>query len=202
MSEYCAVPEQSREIDRELATLEAELKRLEAEYNMYFAGRLPRPPWETRTRVEGMVKRLDRMHIANTGDRFRFSGLQARYAKFIDLWDRALRAREEGRAGPLTHLRKPPPPQPAAKKEKDRVVHVTTVSDPGKDADKIRELYDNLADARRAAGQESIPYHKFAELVRTQVDVLKKKGSAEVDFRIAVKDGQVAFSARGTKKKE
>ena len=30
---------------------------------MFFAGRLPRPPWETRSRVEAMVKRLDRMHI-------------------------------------------------------------------------------------------------------------------------------------------
>ena len=38
-------------------TLEAELKRLEAEYNMFFAGRLPRPPWETRGRVEALVKR-------------------------------------------------------------------------------------------------------------------------------------------------
>ena len=28
--------------------LEADLKQLEAEYNMFFAGRLPKPPWETR----------------------------------------------------------------------------------------------------------------------------------------------------------
>ena len=28
--------------------LEAEIRRLEAEYNMFFAGRLPRLPWETR----------------------------------------------------------------------------------------------------------------------------------------------------------
>ena len=44
---------------RELQSLEAELKRLEAEYNMFFAGRLPRPPWETRSRVDAIVKRLD-----------------------------------------------------------------------------------------------------------------------------------------------
>ena len=55
------VAEQPTEIDRELTVLEAELKRLEAEYNMFFAGRLPRPPWETRGRVDAMVKRLDRI---------------------------------------------------------------------------------------------------------------------------------------------
>ena len=76
----CAVPPPSNEIDRELLHLEAELKRLEAEYNMYFAGRLPRPPWETRKQVDNLVKRLDRAHISNYGDRFRFSTLQARYA--------------------------------------------------------------------------------------------------------------------------
>jgi hypothetical protein len=32
------------DFDKDLNRLEAELKRLEAEYNMFFAGRLPRPP--------------------------------------------------------------------------------------------------------------------------------------------------------------
>jgi hypothetical protein len=36
------VPDEKLDVDRELTTLEAELKRLEAEYNMFFAGRLPR----------------------------------------------------------------------------------------------------------------------------------------------------------------
>ena len=71
------------EIERELQILEVELRKLEGEYNMYFAGRLPRPPWETRSRVEGLVKKLDRSYIQNYGDRFRFSTLQSRFAAFI-----------------------------------------------------------------------------------------------------------------------
>jgi len=82
--------------------LEAALKQLEAEYNMYFAGRLPKPPWETRTRVAALVKQYDRAYIQNYGDRFRFATLQARYQAFVDLWDKGLKAREEGRAsGPF-----------------------------------------------------------------------------------------------------
>ena len=85
------------ELDRDLELLEAELKRLEAEYNMFFAGRLPRPPWETRGRVSAMVRRLDNIHIPNTGGRFRFNTIQSRFQTFSELWDRGLRAREEGR---------------------------------------------------------------------------------------------------------
>jgi hypothetical protein len=83
--------------DRDLKALEAELRRLEAEYTMYFAGRLPRPPLETRRRVAGLVRQLDRQRLSNYAERFRFSTLQSRFQTFSDLWDRGLRAKEEGR---------------------------------------------------------------------------------------------------------
>ena len=59
------------DIERDLTRLEGELKQLEAEYNMFFAGRLPKPPWDTRAKVDSTVKKLDRTHIQNTGIRFR-----------------------------------------------------------------------------------------------------------------------------------
>jgi hypothetical protein len=186
-----------REIDRELQTLEAELKRLEAEYNMFFAGRLPRPPWETRSRVEKMIKRLDRQHIGNYGDRFRFTTLQTRYAKFVDLWDRGLRAREEGRPGPFKSAQRPV--AEVAARQPDRIMHVTTFRDPMREMDKLHDLYDSLAEARRETGQDAIPFHKFAELIKTQVSALREKGNSEVAFRVAVKEGKVAFTARATK---
>jgi len=190
------VPE-TREIDRELQILEAELKRLEAEYNMFFAGRLPRPPWETRSRVDAMVKRLDRQHIGNYGDRFRFTTLQTRYARFVDLWDRGLRAREEGRTGPFPQAPKAAVAAPA--RPEDRVVRVTTFQDPMREMDKLHDLYDSLAEARRQTGQDEIPFHKFAELIKTQVSALKAKGNDEVAFRIAMKEGKVTFNARPMK---
>ena len=57
------------DVRRDLQTLEVALKQLEAEYNMFFAGRLPRLPWETRARVEALVKKHDRSFIRNTADR-------------------------------------------------------------------------------------------------------------------------------------
>jgi hypothetical protein len=186
--------DESIDVARELEVLEAELKRLEAEYNMFFAGRLPRPPWETRGRVNALVKRLDRTHLHNYGDRFRFSTLQARFASFIDLWDRGLRSREEGRPGPFAHPRPPteaPPPRP-----QDRILCVTSVRDPLREIDKLHTLYDSLVEARRETGQDAVPFHKFVELVRQQMGSLTQKGTEEVAFRVAMKDGKVAFTAR------
>jgi hypothetical protein len=181
---------------QELTRLESELKQLEAEYNMYFSGRLPKPPWETRARVAALVKQYDRAYIQNTGDRFRFHTLQSRYATFIDLWDRGLRAREEGRSGPFAA---PRPKQPERKPAEDKVVHVASFSDPTREVDKLTELYESLAEARREAGEAQVPFHKFAEVVKGQVQKLREAGSDEVAFRIALKDGKVNFTARAMK---
>jgi hypothetical protein len=192
------VADERANVDRELLALDTELKQLEAEYNMFFAGRLPRPPWETRSRVEALVKRLDRQHLANYGHKFRFSALQTRFATFVELWDRGLRAREEGRPGPFAHPQRTAAASQATR-QPDRVMHVATFNDPMREMEKLHDLYDSLAEARREAGQDSIPFHKFADLIKTQVTSLKEKGSSEVAFRVALKDGKVAFTARALK---
>src|SRR4029450_5071923 len=87
-----------------------------AEFNMFFAGRLPRPPWETKARVAALVKKTDNSFIRNTADRFRFESLQNRYAKFLELVDRQMTNRELGR--PMLGRKAPPPPEPAKKEEK------------------------------------------------------------------------------------
>ena len=175
------------DVERGLQVLEAEIKRLEAEYNMYFSGRLPKPPWETRGRVDAMVKQLDR---------FRFNTLQSRYASLVDLWDRGLRAREEGRAGPFAHRRTTS--VDVQKRPEDKVLGVAAFRDPTKEMDKLRELYESVAEARKAVGDEPVPFHRFADLVKSQVKKLKAPGT-EVTFRVAVKDGKVNFTAKAVK---
>jgi hypothetical protein len=100
------------ETERELRLLETELRRLEAEYNKFFAGRLRKQPIKARDRVEALVRKYDRAHITNLGDRFRFQTLQLRFVSLKNLWDRGVRAIEEGRPGPFsrkqaTKLRQP-----------------------------------------------------------------------------------------------
>src|SRR5258705_8485672 len=187
------------DIQRDLQTLAAGLNQLEAEYNMFFSGRTARPPLETRNRVAALVKKWDRGYIQTAADRFQFDTLQRRFQTFVDLWDRGLRAREEGRAGPFAL----PPPKVIRKEEKPpdtKIVHVTAFQDPMREMDKLHTLYDSLMEARREAGDEPVPFHRFAALVKDQVAKVQSTGAAEVAFRVAVIDGKVNFTARGAKR--
>lgn len=188
------MPEQTT-VQRDLDQLAVELRKLEIEYNMFFSGRLPRPPWETRGRVEAIIKRWDRAYIETAVDRFRFTTLQSRFATFVDLWDRAMRAREEGRPGPLI----PAKPAGTPAKREPAALHVTSFTDPMKEMDKLHDLYSALMDARRTAGQDVVPFHRFAALVKDQVKKLRDAGSPEVAFRVDKKGDQVVFTARGLK---
>ena len=186
------------ETERNLQRLESELKRLEAEYNMFFAGRLPKPPWETRARVDGLVKQYDRTPIRNTGERFRFESIQSRYASLVELWDRGLRSREEGRGGPFGQAPKIEP-RTEPKAAEPRGLNVSSFKDPMQEMDKLHTLYDSLVEARREVGDDPVPFHKFAELVKGQVKKLATTDGHEVAFRVAVKDGKVNFTARAMK---
>ena len=182
------------DVERDLQKLETGIKNLEAQYNMYFSGRLPKPPWEMRSSVEALIKRYDRGHIQNYGDRFRFQTMQSRWATLVDLWDKGLRAREEGRPGPFVHRRKSEEP----KKPENRILHVSAFNNVAHEQDKLHDLYESLAEARHEVGLDPVPFHKFAELVKGQVKKLGEDG-AEVAFRVAIKDGKVSFTARAMK---
>jgi hypothetical protein len=187
------------EFEQQMQQLEAEMKRLEAEYNMFFAGRLSKLPWDTRARVDAIVKRYDRMALPNTAQRFRFATLQSRYAKFCELWARMLKLKEEGppprgraRVGgggdpaPL-----PRPPAPPA----NRIVHVAAFRNPAREGERLKELYGKLADARRETGEHPVAFDRLVEVVNRQVDRLGGL-EAEVIFRVLVEDGKVTLTAK------
>jgi hypothetical protein len=211
------------DFEREMIVLEGEIRRLEAEFNMFFAGRLPRPPWETRTRVAALVKKTDNSYIRNTADRFRFESLQNRFSKFIELWERQMTNRELGR--PVMGARKPEPPpppkkqpesadQPAASGPKAAATPVpprdkTEGVDPSlvrfqkdqvatKDSDHVRQLHEQLTAAKQKAGEAAVPIDRLAALVKAQVDKFKKDGQ-DVTFKVAMKDGKVQLTVTPVK---
>ena len=190
------------DLERDLQTLGAELRKLEGEYNLFFAGGLKRPPWESRAKFEAMLKRLERTHVDGTGPRFRLQQMQSRYAAFVDLWDRGLRAREEGRPGPFGRKvarGAPDAPGPSPDGHPDRIVFVTSFVDPQAEDGKLQDLYRSLADARNETGEHPVPFHRFVDLVRDQVRVLRSQGTSEVALRVSVKGGHVHLTARALK---
>ena len=193
---------QHTDLEHDLQLIETTLRKLEIEYNMYFGGQSTRPPLDTRRRLDQMIDRLDRAYITSSIDRFRLGSLQSRYATFSELWDRALRAREEGRPGPFSKSARaaapavaPPPPQVA-----DRVFGAVTLSAADAEGDKVQALYETLVKAREAAGAaEPFPFSRFADIVKGQVARFQQSGSVEVAFRVATREGRVVFTAQGRK---
>jgi hypothetical protein len=225
------------EFEREMMHLEAEIRRLEAEFNMFFAGRLPRPPWETRARVAALVKKHDQSFIRNTADRFRFESLQSRHSKFLELWERQMTNKELGR--PTLGVRKsapsPAPPAPAAPPAKVKDKHkddkhkdeqhkdekhkdekhkdekpkekappkgapadpeiVRFARDEGAVDDRVKQLFEQLSDAKKQVGEKPIPIDRLTALVKAQVDKFGAEGK-DVAFKVALKDGKVQLTAK------
>ena len=215
--------QEKREFDKQMLQLDAEIRRLEAEYNMYFAGRLPRPPFETKNRVTALVKRHDNSYIQNTADRFRFESLQARFYKFIEIIERQLTNRELGRVtfgkrAPQAEVPEPKaasgeagaPPESRqsaqggarataeakAEKADERVVKFNKAD---ATADKrVKELYEQLAAAKKQVGEAPVAYERVQALVKAQVSKFADDGT-NVAFKIALKDGKVSLTVKPEK---
>ncbi len=89
-------------LEHDLRRLEADVRQLEIAYTLFFAGQHPRPPLELRARVEAIIRRWDRAPIQGATERFRYTGFQLRFRSLAALWDRRMRAQEEGRPGPFS----------------------------------------------------------------------------------------------------
>jgi hypothetical protein len=95
-------PSRLSDSESDLRRLQADMERLEKEYQLFFADQRQRPPNALRLSVERLVRRLDLASMQSSSDRFRLETLQHRFRTFTNLWDRGVRAREEGRPGPFS----------------------------------------------------------------------------------------------------
>ena len=186
--------------DQQMRQLETEIRRLEAEFNMFFAGRLPRPPAETRARVAALVKKHDQTFIRNTADRFKFESLQNRYSKFIELVERQMTNRELGRpvAG-VRRVEEPPPPRRPDPKDAPQgepgMIRFARDQQLSAESEPVKKLFEQLADAKKQVGESPVAIDRLAALVRAQVDKFAAEGK-DVTFKVAMKDGKVSLTAK------
>ncbi len=102
-------------LSEDLDRLDTAIRQLQVKWDLFFAGAEKKPPTELQAQVEALVRRWANQEIRNNGERFRYQGLTARYATFNELWQKRLRAREEGKVFGMHGLRAeqlPPPPAP------------------------------------------------------------------------------------------
>ena len=182
-------------VDEQLARLEEDVRRLKVEFDIYFNGAAKRPPYDTKGRVDTLIKRLADERTLSFAQRYHYNSLAARYNSFMQLWRRTMQGREEGR-GPSRR----PAPAPAAEPESAPATFVC--SDPRGDVRTVRGLYDALVEARRSCGEptEDLSFARFHRMVAEKSEALKQRAGCErVHFSVAVKDGRVQFKAKADK---
>jgi hypothetical protein len=180
--------------DEQLTRLEDDIRRLRVEFDIFFNGAAKRPPYDTKGRVETLLKRLGDDRALTYAQRYRYNSLAARYNAFRDLWRRTMQGREEGRDAASAAR---------ASIKKETVPEIEPVSivclDPHKEVETVKSLYTALLEAKERCGEstENVSFPRFHRLVAQKADVLKEKSGCErVVFSVAVEDGHVSFKAQ------
>jgi len=180
--------------DEQLTRLEDDIRRLRVEFDIFFNGAAKRPPYDTKGRVETLLKRLGDDRTLTFAQRYRYNSLAARYNAFRDLWRRTMQGREEGRDAASAAR---------ANVKQESATEVDPVSfvclDVHKEVGIVQELYNSLIEAKLKCGEsvDGLSFPKFHRLVAAKSDGLKERhGCDRVMFSVAVEDGHVSFVAR------
>jgi hypothetical protein len=186
--------ESQHSIEDQLTRLEEDIRRLKVEFDIYFNGASKRPPYDTKARVETVLKRLGDDRSLSFAERYRFNTLMARYNAFRDLWRRTMQGREEGK-DPVSAARA------TAKREAVESFSRTTLvfTDPNHEVAIVKNLYDALVDAKTRCGEptEDFSFPRFHRLVASKAESLKERLKCQrVSFSVDVEGGHVSFKAR------
>ncbi len=182
-------------VDEQLTRLEDDIRRLKIEFDVFFNGASKRPPYDTKGRVETMLKRLGDDRSLSYAQRYRYSSLATRYNLFRDLWRRTMQGREEGRT-PMASARASAKEQAVADFKKTSFV----CEDAHKDVELVKSVYSALIDAKKVCGEpvDDFSFPRFHRLIASQADSLKERLSCDrISFTIDVEGGHVSFKARG-----
>lgn len=184
-------------IEQQMARLEEDIRRVKIEFDIYFNGSSKRPPYDTKNRIESVIKRIADDRTLSYAQRFQYNSLVARFTAFRELWRRTMQGREEGR-DPASAAR-------AARREELSVPteRVTFVCDDAhRDVSTVKHLYEALIEAKRQCGEptEDLSFPRFHHLIATKTDKLKETlGCERVRFSVGVEDGRVNFKAKADK---
>jgi hypothetical protein len=184
--------------DEQLTRLEEDIRRLRIEFDIFFNGAAKRPPYDTKGRVETLMKRLGDDRTLTYAQRFRYNSLTARYNAFRDLWRRTMQGREEGR-DPVSAARASVKPNMPA--SSSPVLYVC--NDARKDVETVKNLYDSLLEAKRRCGEpvEDLSFPRFHSLIASKADGLKERlGCDRVQFSVSVENGHVSFKAKADRR--
>jgi hypothetical protein len=177
-------------IEADLQRLDVGLRKLKVQYDMFFAGALPRQPVELRSEIERLVARYSKKPMGKYAHRFRFNALVGRFNSMSELWGKMTRSKEEGEqrsAGMLDRFAM-----------RERLVARCRVRAGATDDVDLRRLHRRFSDATLGQGGRRAPtYESFLRGVEAQAARLRQKsGCDEIELRVVVRDDRIQLTAR------
>jgi hypothetical protein len=185
-------------IDEQLVRLEDDVRKLKVEFDIYFNGSSKRPPYDTKGRVETIIKRLADERQLTYAQRYQYNSLVARYTSFRDLWRRTIQEREEGRGAYAQREKAKREQEAAAAPERTTFV----CADARTDVPTVKSLYDKLVEAKRQCGEnvEDFSFAQFHRMLAQKTETLKERlGCERVSYSVQLEGGRVQFKAKADK---
>jgi len=185
--------------EEDLKTLEYGTRLVQVSWEKFFSGLERFPPNEEMRRLEVIVRRYAGGEIRNSGRRFLYQSLTARFNTYKDMWNKRLRAIEEGRPVGFhgTKVAQAPPPPPRARPQPGPSGEFRIQNRLG-DAEAVQQLFEQFIEARKDLGEPAnVKFESFQKLIAQQTDrILSKKEADSVAFRLETKGGRVSLKAR------
>ena len=181
----------STELDADLARLQSGIRQLKIQYDMFFAGSIPKQPFELRSEIEKIIRRYSSTPIQKYAPRFHFNSLVSRFNSLSELWAKTIRALEE--------CDRPAPAVADRAGNGEHIVARCTLKDPTQERDALKLLHARLVEARKKAGEGTgkLSFESFVRTVSAQAGKLRDKvGCDKVELRVIVLDRKVVVKAR------
>ena len=177
-------------LEKDLETLDQALTLLKRDYEIYFSGGMKLPPLDAQRKIEREIRKLSRLTNLNFAQRFRYNNLSARFNTYVDLWNKQMRYKEEGRtpSGGVIQL-------PQQEKKQVRTKSVDSQSSD------YQKLFNDYLQSRQKTGEAAaVTFDKFADLISKQKQtILAKYNCKDVEFNVVVEQGKTKLKAKPVK---
>jgi hypothetical protein len=182
-----AAQEGPSDVEPQLDDLERRIERLQLEFRRYFAGDLERPPDDLRAQIEQRLRSLRGANLRRSVDNFRLGSLEARYSSYNEMFNRRLRAVEEGRVPPRRIVATP------VRQHYDAEAGVLLGARAEQEA--VEALFQGLvACSPRGATMDLDTFRGYLE--KQVAQIREKTGCSAVQFRVLTEEGKVKIKAK------
>lgn len=205
--------------DEELNLLDAQLRRLKIEYEIFFSNPTKRPPTDVEWKVLSLLRKFSDGGRMNFSQRYRYNEMAQRYALYSDLWRKKSRIREEGYRRPQDALLSVQGVRTAEDEHKPQhhqaygLSHSAAAAAAGTppasqpftlqsvdqgEREQVERLYNTLVAAKKQAGENvSGNIDSFTTFVQKKTEQIRKQFKCDsVEYSVELTDGQVKLKAK------